>query len=398
MVQKVGKSIIIVRSGARIITSLTDGNELVTIQVDKAESSRMVGNIYVGKVQNIVKNINAAFVEVSGKQICYLPIAENEKPVFTDGGKHPIRVGDELIVQIVKDATKVKAPLATVDFNLTGKYLVLVRGKHVLGISSKITDENARNRLKKLLADSVSDDYGFVVRTNAENADDEAITAELEQLRADYARIAGDGCHRVCFSKLYSSPPSYIREVRDGYSDEIDSIKTDDPEIYEELRDFLETTNDRELSKLEFYEDRNLSLSALYSIENRLTKALQEKVWLDSGAYLVIQPTEALVAIDVNTGKATAGKHNIEETFFSVNCEAAEEIGRQIRLRNLSGIIIVDFIDMKEEEHKKLLIKKIRGVLAQDRVPCHFEDMTALNLVEITRKKTRRPLYEQMEE
>ena len=358
----------------------------------------MVGNIYVGKVQNIVKNINAAFVEVSGKQICYLPIAENEKPVFTDGGKHPIRVGDELIVQIVKDATKVKAPLATVDFNLTGKYLVLVRGKHVLGISSKITDENARNRLKKLLADSVSDDYGFVVRTNAENADDEAITAELEQLRADYARIAGDGCHRVCFSKLYSSPPSYIREVRDGYSDEIDSIKTDDPEIYEELRDFLETTNDRELSKLEFYEDRNLSLSALYSIENRLTKALQEKVWLDSGAYLVIQPTEALVAIDVNTGKATAGKHNIEETFFSVNCEAAEEIGRQIRLRNLSGIIIVDFIDMKEEEHKKLLIKKIRGVLAQDRVPCHFEDMTALNLVEITRKKTRRPLYEQMEE
>lgn len=393
-----GNSIIIVRSGERIITSLTDGNELVTIQVDKAESSRMVGNIYVGKVQNIVKNINAAFVEVSGKQICYLPIAENENPVFTDGGKHPIRVGDELIVQIVKDATKVKAPLATADFSLTGKYLVLVRGKHVLGISSKITDENARNRLKKLLADSVSDNYGFVVRTNAENADAEAITAELEQLKADYARIAGDGCHRVCFSKLYSSPPSYIREVRDGYSDEIDSIKTDDREIYEELRDFLETTNDKELSKLEFYEDGNLSLSALYSIENRLTKALQEKVWLDSGAYLVIQPTEALVAIDVNTGKATAGKHNIEETFFSVNCEAAEEIGRQIRLRNLSGIIIVDFIDMKEEEHKKLLIKKIRGVLAQDRVPCHFEDMTALNLVEITRKKTRKPLYEQMEE
>lgn len=393
-----GDSIIIVRKNEKIITCLTDEKELLTIQVDRADTARLVGNIYLGRVQNIVKNINAAFVEITGKQIVYLPITDKEKPVFADGGEHPIRVGDELIVQISKDATKTKAPLATANFNLTGKYLVLVHGKNVLGISSKITDEEARKRFKDLLKDFAGESYGFVVRTNAEAASDEAILAECDRLISEYHRMVDNSRHRVCYTKLYSAPPSYVWEVRDGYSERIDKIKTDDEKIYNELKEYMGGTEDPDLKKLEFYQDERISLSALYSVETRLTKALQEKVWLDSGAYLVIQPTEALVSIDVNTGKAIAGKQNIEETFFRVNCEAAEEIGRQIRLRNLSGIIIVDFIDMKSEEHKKLLVRKIKDVLAEDRIPCHFEDMTALNLVEITRKKIRKPLYQQMEE
>jgi len=394
----VGDSIIIVRREDKIITCLMNENDLVSIQVDKSDSKRMVGNIYLGKVQNIVRNINAAFVEIANKQICYLPVSDKERPVFADGGNHPIRVGDELIVQISKDATKTKAPLATVNFNLTGKYLVLVRGKNVLGISSKITDETARDRLKALLKDSVTRDYGIVVRTNAVSASDETILAELDRLREEYRKMLEFGTHRVCYTQLYAAPPSFIWEVRDGYSERLDKIKTDDEDIYNQLKSYFEASGDEEVKKLELYKNDNLSLSTLYSIESKLTKALQEKVWLDSGAYLVIQPTEALVSIDVNTGKAIAGRQDIEETFFRVNCEAAEEIGRQIRLRNLSGIIIVDFIDMKSDEHKKQLIKRIKAVLAQDRVPCHFEDMTALNLVEITRKKIRKPLYEQLAE
>lgn len=393
-----GDSIIIVRREDKIITCLMNEGELVTIQADKADSNRMVGNIYLGRVQNIVRNINAAFVEVANKKICYLPLSDKERPVFADGGVHPVRVGDELIVQISKDSTKTKAPLATANFNLTGKYLVLIRGKDVLGISSKITDEDSRTRLKRLLKDKITGEYGLVVRTNAVSASDEAILEELAGLTEEYRKMLELGTHRVCFSQLYAAPPSYIWEVRDGYSERIDKIKTDDEEIYNQIKAFFESTGDEDIKKLELYKNDNLSLSTLYSIESRLAKALQDRVWLASGAYLVIQPTEALVSIDVNTGKAITGRQDIEETFFKVNCEAAEEIGRQLRLRNLSGIIIVDFIDMKSDEHKKQLIKNIRSILARDRVPCHFEDMTALNLVEITRKKIRKPLYEQLAE
>lgn len=393
-----GNSIIIVREGERIITCLADEKDILTIQLDKYESERLVSNIYLGKVKNIVKNINAAFVEISDKTICYLALSDKEKPVFSDGRIHPVRVGDELIVQIAKDATKTKAPLATANFNLTGKYLVLVHGRTTLGISSKITDEEKRKKLKNLLKDYVSEDYGFVVRTNAENASEEHILGELQRLVSDYRQMTEQGIHRTCFTRLYSAPPSFIWEVRDGYSEKIDCIKTDDAEIYGQIRDYMTATGDEDVKKLVLYEDEKLSLTNLYSIHTKLERALLERVWLASGAYLVIQPTEALVSIDVNTGKAIAGKQNTEETFFKVNCEAAEEIGRQIRLRNLSGIIIVDFIDMRDEEHKKLLIKKIKAVLAEDRIPCHFEDMTALNLVEITRKKIRKPLYEQINE
>ena len=150
----------------------------------------------------------------------------------------------------------------------------------------------------------------------------------------------------------------------------------------------------KELDKLEFYEEKNISLSVLYGLEGKLEKALQDKVWLDSGAYLVIQPTEALVSIDVNTGKAIAGKQNTEETFFKVNCEAAEEIAAQLRLRNLSGIIIVDFIDMKEEEHRKKLLEKLKEEIAKDHITTRLIDMTPLGLVEITRQRIRKPLHE----
>jgi len=391
-----GSSIIVVRSGDRIITSLFEDKDMITVRSDRSEKKAAVGNIYLGKVRNIVKNINAAFVEISGKEICYLSLNENPDPIFADQKKHPIRVGDEVIVQIAKDATKTKALNGTTNISLTGRYAVLVRGKNTVGVSSKISDEAERNRLKDLVKPYTGADYGFIVRTNAAFVPEEELKAEVERLKKDYASIINNGIHRTCYSLLLSVPPQYISEIRDGYSSEIESIKTDDREIYEEIKSYLETCPKEELAKLEFYEDESISLSTLYGIESKLQKALYEKAWLDSGAYLIIQPTEALVSIDVNTGKAIAGKEDTEDTFFKVNLEAAEEIGRQLRLRNLSGIIIVDFIDMKKEEHKYALLKRIREVLAQDHIPAKLVDMTALNLVEITRQRIHRPLYEQI--
>ena len=390
-----GNSIVVVRSGDRIISSIFENGEMLTVRSDRNEGKARVGNIYLGKIRNIVKNINAAFVEIAGKEICYLSLNENRNPVFGDEKKHPMRVGDELVVQIAKEPTKTKAALATVDFSFTGRYCVLTRGKNSIGVSSKIEDKNERERIKALLEPYADEEFGFIVRTNAASAPEEEITKEAEKLVGLYRETALKGIHRTCYSVLYTAPPQYIGEIRDGYSFEIERIITDDREIFEDIQRYLENCPEEERAKLEFYEDASLSLSALYGIESKLQKALHERVWLDSGAYLVIQPTEALVSIDVNTGKAITGKENTEETFFKVNCEAAEEIAAQLRLRNLSGIIIVDFIDMKKEEHRKQLLAKLTEELAKDHITTKLIDMTPLGLVEITRQRIRKPIYEQ---
>lgn len=380
------------------MTCLANEKELLTIQVDRDDDSRLVGSIFLGKVQNIVKNIHAAFVDIGNRQVCYLPLNTVVRPFFSDGSEHPIRVGDELMVQIVKEATDVKAPLATADITLTGKYLVLSAGSDRVGVSSKITDEEKRSELKSLISGFMTDEYGFIVRTNAGQADSKLIEKEAEALTAEFNRLKEMAKTRTCYSGLYSAPPSYIFEIRNGYSDSIDCIKTDEPDIYDKMKAYMESTGDPDLNKLELYQDDRVSLSTIYNIGSQLEKALKQIVWMNSGAYLVIQPTEALVSIDVNTGKAIAGKQDTENTFFKVNCEAAEEIGRQLRLRNLSGIIIVDFIDMKSAEHKQELMSRLRSVLERDSIPAQVVDMTALNLVEITRKKIRRPLHEQLKD
>lgn len=394
-----GNKLVFVRSNNRIISGLIDGNDLVEVQVEQENNESLLGNIYLGKVKNIVKNINAAFVEVEDKQMVYLSLTDMKNPVFSDSD-HPgkLRVGDELIVQVSKENSKLKAPLATTEFNLTGKYVVLVHGRRSLGISQKISNPDQRKHLKEVIRPYIGDGYGFIVRTNAENAADEVLEQEIARLVKEYRNIVDFGVHWNCFTRLYSMPPAYIGEVRDSYSGELEEIKTDDEGIYAQLKDYLAVYQPEDLKKLVLYREKNLPLTKLYAIEEKLARALYERVWLDSGAYLIIQPTEACTVIDVNTGKSIAGKTDTEGTFFNVNIEASDEIARQIRLRNLSGIIIIDFIDMESEEHKKALMKHLSSVCEKDRIPTKVVDMTALNLVEITRKKIRKPLSEQMRE
>ena len=391
-------SIVIVRNENKIITALFHDRELVTLGMEDDRKKQQVGDIYIGKVQNIVKNINGAFVEIADKEVCYLPLSDKMEPVFCDGRNETdrkIKIGDELLVQICKDTAKSKAPLATVDINLIGRYVVLVKGNTKVGASSKIIDDAERERLKNLVRPFTGADYGIIVRTNAASAKEEDIIKEATALKEQYEVLTTQKIHGALFTKVYSAPSSYILEVRDGYSYEIDSIRTDDKEIYESLKEYMSLYSQEELKKLELYEEKNISLSVLYGLEGKLQKALSDKVWLDSGAYLVIQPTEALVSIDVNSGKAIAGKQDSEETFFTVNCEAAVEIAAQLRLRNLSGIIIVDFIDMKKEEHRKQLLSKLKEEISKDHITTRLIDMTPLGLVELTRQRIRKPIHEQ---
>lgn len=389
--------LVIVKHNTKVLSCLLEDKNLVQIHASDLEAGLVTGDVYIGKVKNIVKNINAAFVEIAKGVMCYYSLEDNGTPIFVNQKKNDkVVIGDEIIVQIEKEGVKTKAPVVTSKISFTGKYAVISYGNTKLGISNKITDDDVKKRLKHLLQEYKNEEVGFVMRTNAAEASEEDIRKELDVLIKRYQMIREYGVHKSCFSVLYKSPANYLCDIRDGYDTEIEQIITDDPELYEEIKEYIRENQEQDLGKLTFYEDKMLSLKCLYSIDTKLEKAMQERVWLKSGGYLVIQPTEALVVIDVNTGKAIAGKRKAEDTFFKINKEAAVEIAKQLRLRNLSGIIIIDFIDVKNQEYKDELMALLRTLLKKDPIRTVVVDMTPLNLVEVTRKKVRKPLHEQL--
>ena len=390
------RKLIITKLNQIIVSALYEDNQMIQVNIDPKEEVSLLGNIYVGKVKNIVKNINAAFVEIENKQMCYLSLAEACHPIYITKPNDKICIGDEFLIQISKEDVKTKAPVCTVNLSFTGKYVVIVHGRGKVGISNKIESEQEKKRLKQIVSPYVSEDYGIVIRTNAQDTNEELIVQEIQSLIEKYRLTVSQGIYRNRFSLVSETPRAYLCAMRDSFSQDIEAIVTDDVELHRQMKDYLSLYQKEDLDKLTLYEDKMLPLNKLYSIEHRLEYALREKVWLDCGGSLIIQPTEALTVIDVNTGKAVNKKKNVQETFLKVNLEAAKEIAKQIRLRNLSGIIIIDFIDMESADHKKSLMKTLDGYLKQDPIRTTLVDMTALNLVEITRKKVRKPIYEQI--
>lgn len=392
------QKLVIMRKNEGIVSALFEDNDMVKVNLEPADRG-ILGNIYVGRVKNVVKNIQGAFVEIEGGRMCYFSLKECVSPILvTSKRKAGIAAGDQLLVQVYREPIKTKAPYAVTNLSLTGKYVVLSHGKLGIGISGKITDAGERQRLRELLSPYESGTYGFVARTNAEKAGAEQIEHEVRVLQALYENLCSFGVHKSVFSCVYHAPFGYLCDIRDGYSKGLGEILTDDKEIYENIRDYLNCYQPEDLEKLRWYQDSLQSLEKLYSVDTKLNRALQRQVWLPCGGTLVIEPTEALTVIDVNTGKAIRGKKKVQETFFKVNMEAAAEAAKQIRLRNLSGIILIDFIDMESEDAKERLLSYLRDLVRQDPVKTVLVDMTPLGLVEITRKKTRKPLYEQVRE
>lgn len=353
-----------------------------------------IGDIYIGRVQKVMKNIDAAFIEVQKNSPCYYPFKGNHNPIFINKTNSENMVqGDELLVQIQKEGVKTKVPTVSSNIELPGRYLVLIHGDNKLRVSSKIKSPDAK-RLRALLADKVDGTYGLTVRTNAQAAPESEILDEFEKLKAQLTEIIQKAKTRVCFSSIYKSLPPYLSYIQNSRQGELDEILTDDASIFESISEFLESKK-YEGIPLRLYQDRMLSLGKLYNIELQLLRAVQKKVWLRSGAYLVIEPTEAMTVIDVNSGK-NISKKDPQKNFLKINLEAAEEICHQIRLRNVSGIIIVDFIDMVSEEDQAELLRYIRAEAKKDPIPVQVLGMTKLNLVEMTRKKIAKSLKEQL--
>lgn len=374
-----------------------------------------VGGIYLARVTNVVKNINACFVEIRPGEICFLSLKDARFPFLTNrpfDGR--ILEGDELPVQIVRDAQKTKQPSVTAHISLANDYFALTPDteSRKAGFSAKL-DREQRERLKSLLEEAgiLRGDClefsagmtgipapGLIVRTRAaELAEGEGTAERLAEqfllLWKEYTDFFRDASHRTCYSclKRADTVDDLMARILGQTIDagEFTELVTDDRSLYPQLAEYLRVhLPDR---TLRLYEDPLLPLSKLYSLDSRIEEALNAHVWLKSGGYLMIQPTEALTVIDVNSGKYEGRK---EDAFLRVNLEAAEEIARQIRLRNLSGIIIVDFINMKESSSRAAVMECLKEKVRPDRVKTVVVDMTPLGLVEITRKKITKPLRE----
>lgn len=338
----------------------------------------VLNNIYCGYVKDVVKNINAAFVEFGEDKKGYLSLK---------GIDAKIKQGDKILVQVSGDKIKTKEYTLTADFNLNSECLVLTEGKTGINISKKITEEDIRNRLKNSIKQFVNEEYGFILRTNSVDFTSEEIQKQAEKLIERRKNIKK--------SFQYAAPKSVI-EKRDYFEyvckEYIDKFNCD---IITDNREVFDTLNECGIDSVYDAGDK-ISLSNKFALEKHLRQALSKKVWLKSGAYLVIEPTEALTVIDVNTGKAEF-RTNKTETIKRINKEAALEIARQIQIRNLSGIVIIDFINMDSQEDYDLLEQYMREAVSRDFIKCYVVGFTKLGLMEVSRKKQEKPLYEFIE-
>ncbi len=388
--------LVITREKHMIFTAWIESGRVCQLQIEDAAGEEVLNNIYVGKVRNVVKNINAAFVEFEKGKKGYLPLKDCI-PVHTGGvAQDPNRVliGDEIIVQVKKEALKKKPPALSGNLELAGKYIILSSGKETVCLSRKIQDKAVRKRLQEFLT-PLCGGYGILARTNSAQASEEELVGEIVSLKLQIREIIKNGMHKAPFTCLYQAPPAYLGSIRDMYQSRVKEVVTDDAAIYDAVCRYLAGQKWQDKISAVHWKPDQGKLDAVYHLSASLNKALLEKVWLKSGAYLIIQPTEALVSIDVNTGKSVSGRRDYEQHFKKVNIEAAKEIAIQLRLRNLSGIILVDFIDMDSAEAQEELMEVFHNELDKDPVPAKLVDMTKLGLVEVTRKKVRKSLTEQ---
>lgn len=350
-----------------------------------------IGDIFVAKVISVARQINAAFIYYAPDKKGYLPINPAYVPVLVNrryDGR--ILAGDEILVQFEKEAVRTKEPVFTMNLSFAGKYCVVSNANTYKGVSKKCT-KSEREQLMSILPQDM--EYGVVIRTNAAALLNDSlvpITDEITQLSQKMTKLLKEGIHRTCYSRIWQSPPLYLTRMRDeGVS--YQQIVTDDEILYHETREFVSLYMPEQLANVSLYQDDSYPLQKLYRVETQLDELLSKKVWLKSGAYLFIEKTEAMYVVDVNSGK-NISKKETSEYIYQINIEAAGELMRQIRLRNLTGMILVDFINMDDDKKDEALLQELKLLAKKDPIQTTVLDITALGLVEITRKKTTKSL------
>lgn len=399
--------------------AVVENGMLQELHIERGWARGVVGNVYKGRVQRVMPGMQAAFVDIGLERAAFLHAADVVRPSVSNGDgdaalpptpTRPVtellRDGQEIVVQVVKDPIGSKGARLTTQLSIPSRYLVLLPRTKVVGVSARIEDELERARLKQHVAElaPAGAGHGYIVRTNAEGQPVEALAEDIAYLDRAWALIE-EGSHSARVGeRVYEDLTLPLRAVRDLMRRDVERVKVDSRETFERLRAFaaqympaLDAGDASGLAeKIEHYAGAR-PIFDLYGVEDEIQRALQKQVPLKSGGYLVIDQTEAMTTIDVNTG-SFLGQRNLEETVYRTNLEAAQSVARQLRLRNLGGIIIIDFIDMTDAEHKRQVLRQLEKSLSKDHAKTTVYDFSPLGLVEMTRKRTTESLERQLTE
>ncbi|WP_406237077.1 translation initiation factor IF-2 N-terminal domain-containing protein [Nocardia sp. NBC_01009] len=381
--------------------AVLEDNILVEHFVTSTGSASMVGNVYLGKVQNVLPSMEAAFVDIGRGRNGVLYAGEVNWEAAGLGGKErkieqALKPGDQVLVQVSKDPVGHKGARLTTQISLAGRFLVYVPGGSSTGISRKLPDTE-RKRLKEILRDIVPADAGVIIRTASEGVDEDELARDVERLQATWRTIekAADGKDSGGPKTLYEEPDLLVKVIRDLFNEDFSKLVIEGDRAWSTVEKYIGTVAPDLLARVARHENNGIDVFETHRIDEQLAKALDRKVWLPSGGTLVIDRTEAMTVVDVNTGKFTgAGGSNLEETVTRNNLEAAEEIVRQMRLRDIGGMIVVDFIDMVLESNRDLVLRRLTEALGRDRTRHQVSEVTSLGLVQMTRKKLGTGLVE----
>ncbi|MEX2653283.1 MAG: Rne/Rng family ribonuclease [Acidimicrobiia bacterium] len=375
---------------------ILEGPVLVEHYVTRQESNSVAGNIYLAKVRNVLPGMEAAFLDFGAPKNGVL-YASDVAATGNGSGRSNKRIenvlkeGDEVLVQVTKDAMGAKGARLTGIPSLPGRYLVLVPESDSVGISRRLPDED-RSRLRDVINKVRPAGYGVIVRTAALHASAEELAADISRLLKIWNQIQEDAAEGRAPKLVHEEPELLIKVIREHFTADFRKLLIDDNAAYETVIGYLRATAPDLVSKVQLYED-TVNLFERYHVDDQLKKALDRKVYLPSGGHLVLDRTEALTVIDVNTGKFV-GSSTLEETVLHNNLEAAEEIGRQLRLRDIGGIIVIDFIDMESIENQQKVLRRLKETLAKDKTRTQVFEVSHLGLVEMTRKNVSAGLLE----
>ena len=390
---------------------VVENGMLQEVHVERASKRGYVGNVYKGRVQRVMPGMQAAFVEIGLERAAFLHVSDILRPAPVEGVESPedahvpsiselVHEGQEIVVQVAKDPLGTKGARLSANLSIPSRYLVLLPHAQTLGVSARIEDEAERQRLRETLLSLLGDAaagqtrLGYIVRTNAEGQSTESLAFDVAYLGRVWRVLQENIAKAKVGDRVYEELPLPLRSLRDMLNADIEKVRVDSLETHASVVKFVHKFMPQLDSRIEHY-DGERPIFDLYGVEDEIQRALKKEVPLKSGGYLVIDQTEAMTTIDVNTG-AYLGSRNLEETVYRTNLEAAQVASRQLRLRNLGGIIIIDFIDMFDEEHKRQVLRMLNKGLARDHARTTVFPISALGLVEMTRKRTTESLWRQL--
>ena len=390
--------------------AVLENNELVQLFVDFPSHTKMVGNIYNGKVQNVIPGIQAAFIDINYDINAFLPLAELDENEnlsnisFEDDGKnkkyekkqYDLKIDDEIIVQVVKEPFAGKGPRITTEVSIPGALIVLIPNQNYIGISKKIHDKYERRRLRKIIEEIKPKNIGIIVRTTAQGKNQEILHEEFESLMKQLNQCKNKAKSKTAPLLIHEDVSMSSKVIRDLFNSQVSNLYIDSKKVYNTIYNYIKKINASDLEKIHYYNKKEPIFNN-NNIEEQISKSLNKKVWLKSGGHLVIDHTEAMVVIDVNSGRYI-GKKNHEDTSLKINLEAAKECAKQLRLRDIGGLIVIDFIDMMKPESRKKVYNFFKKELKKDSAKVATSEFSTFGLLEMTRQRVKQNLLDTMKE